>query len=163
MSRIKTYEDLEAEEKRLQALLYSHKESVKDSFASFKTSLTPWRLAMSTVGKIFHTDSTANPLMKFGLDIGVDVLVRRILLAKSGWFTKIIVPFIIKNYSTHVVKQNKVAGIINKIKSFFTDAKKDVKEKAHDIKEDIKDTAADIKDSIKDTTADAQQSISNMI
>ncbi len=158
MSRIKTYEDLEAEEKRLQALLYSHKESVKDSFVSFKSNLRPWKLAMGTVSKIFHRDNTSSPLMKFGLDMGVDVLIRRFLLAKSGWFTKIIVPFIIKNYSSHLIKQRKTAGIINKIKSFFTDAKKDVKQQSRDIKEDIKDAAEDIKDSIKDTSADVRES-----
>ena len=148
MSKIRTYEDLEAEEKRLQALLYSHKESVKDSFASFKENLKPWKLAMGTVSRIFHRDPSASPFMKFGLDMGVDVLVRRFLLAKSGWFTKIIVPFIIKNYSTHIIKQRKTFGIIKKVKSFFTEAKKDAKETARNVAEDFKDTAQDIKDKV---------------
>lgn len=148
MSKIRTYEDLEAEEKRLQALLYSHKESVKDSFAAVKENLKPWKLAMGTVSKIFHRDNSSSPFMKIGLDVGVDVLVRRFLLARSGWFTKIIVPFIIKNYSTHIIKQRKTMGILNKIKSYFTQTKKDVKETAHDVKEDIEDAAEDLKDKV---------------
>jgi hypothetical protein len=106
MSRIKTYEDLEAEEKRLQALLYSHRESLKDSAVSFKASLNPFKMAIGTVGKLFHRDKSASPLASFGLYMGVDVLVRRFLLAKSGWFTKIIASYKAKK-GRRRYKQNK--------------------------------------------------------
>lgn len=118
MSRIKTYEDLEAEEKRLEALLYSHKENIKDSFVALKQSLNPFRQAVDTAKRLFSRDKS-NPLMKFGVDLGVDVLVRRLLLAKAGWFTKIIVPFFVKNYSTHIVTQYKKSKLLQRIVGFF--------------------------------------------
>ena len=120
MSKIRTYEDLEAEEKRLQALLYSHKESVKDSYASFKTSLNPFKKAGDTVSKMFYRQGGTTPLMRFGLDMSVDLLIRRFLLARAGWFTKILIPFIVKNYSTHFVKQTKVSQFFRKVQGYFS-------------------------------------------
>jgi hypothetical protein len=144
MSRIKTYEDLEAEEKRLEALLYSHKENIKDSFQAVKKGLNPFRQAADTARKLFSRDKS-NPIMKFGLDLGVDVLVRRLLLAKAGWFTKIIVPFFIKNYSTHFVAQYKKSKFLQKIWSYF-------KQDAKDVKDVTKGGMQDRKEETKDTT-----------
>ena len=144
MSRIKTYEDLEAEERRLQALLYSHKENIKDSFDAVKRGLNPFRQAADTARRLFTRDKS-NPMMKFGLDLGVDVLVRRFLLAKAGWFTKIVVPFFIKNYSTHFVTQYKKSKLLQKIWGYFKHEGKDVKEHVGDIKEDVKDAAEEAK------------------
>jgi len=134
MSRIKTYEDLEAEEKRLQALLYSHKENIKDSFDAVKRGLNPFRQAANTARRLFTRDKS-NPMMKFGLDLGVDVLIRRFLLAKAGWFTKIVVPFFIKNYSTHFVTQYKKSKLLQKIWGYFKHTEKDVKDDEWDIKD----------------------------
>jgi hypothetical protein len=127
MSSIKTYEDLEAEEKRLNALLYSHKENIKDSFTTVKHGLNPFRQAVGTAKRLFSRDKT-NPMMKFGLDLGVDVLIRRFLLAKAGWFTKIVVPFFVKNYSTHFVNQYKKSKILQKVWGFFRQKKGDIKD-----------------------------------
>lgn len=125
MSNIRTYEDLEAEEKRLQALLYTHKKSMGDSYTALKQGLNPFKRAADSVSKMFHRDGTTSPLMRFGLDMSVDVLVRRLLLAKAGWFTKIVIPFIIRNYSTHVIKNRKVIMVLKKIQGYFKDGKKD--------------------------------------
>ena len=118
MSSIRTYEDLEAEEKRLQALLYSHKANIKDSFSAVKDGLNPFKQAMDTAKKLFSRDKT-NPVMKFGVDLGVDVLIRRLLLAKAGWFTKIVVPFFVRNYSSYFLNEYKRSKVIQKIVSFF--------------------------------------------
>jgi len=125
MSSIRTYEDLEAEEKRLQLLLHAHKKAMGDSYASLKQSLNPFKRAADSVSKMFHRDGTTSPLMRLGLDMSVDVLIRRFLLARAGWFTKIVIPFIIRNYSTHVVKNRKVIMFFKKVQSYFKDGKKD--------------------------------------
>ena len=127
MSSIKTYEDLEAEEKRLQAVLYSQKENIRDSFAAVKESLNPFKQAVHTVKKLFSRDKS-NPLAKFGVDFGVDVLIRRLLLAKAGWFTKIVVPFFVRNYSTHFVNEHKRSKILQKIRDFFRKRNEDTEQ-----------------------------------
>jgi len=118
MSSIRTYEDLEAEEKRLQALLYSHKANIEDSFSAVKDSLNPFKQAIDTVKKLLSRDKT-NPMMKFGVDFGVDLLIRKLLLSKAGWFTKIVVPFVVRNYSSNVLTQYKRLKIVQKIVGFF--------------------------------------------
>lgn len=118
MSNISTYEELEAEEKRLQALLYSHKENIRDSFAAVKEGLNPFKQAVHTIKKLFSRDKS-NPLMRFGVDFGVDVFIRRLLLAKAGWFTKIVIPFFVRNYSSYFVNESKRSKIVQKIRNFF--------------------------------------------
>lgn len=125
MSSIKTYEDLEAEEKRLYALLYSHKANIKDSFSAVKDSLNPVKQAVDTAKKFFSRDKT-NPMMRFGVDLGVDVLIRRFLLANAGWFTKVIVPFFVRNYSSHVVNTLKNSKLAQKVVGFFKSDKEDI-------------------------------------
>ena len=123
MSSIRTYEDLEAEEKRLQALLYSHRENIKDSFAAVKEGLNPFKQVINTFKRLFSRDKS-NPMMKVGVDFGVDVLVRRFLLAKAGWFTKIVVPFFVRNYSSYFINDYKKSKILQKVGDFFKHFKK---------------------------------------
>ena len=126
MSSIRTYEDLEAEEKRLQAILYSHKANIKDSFSAVKEGLNPFRQAIDTAKKLLSRDKT-NPMMKFGVDIGLDLLIRRLLLSKAGWFTKIVVPFVVRNYSSYFLNEYKRLKVIQKIVGFFKSKKEGVK------------------------------------
>ncbi len=126
MSSIRTYEDLEAEEKRLHALLYSHKANIKDSFSAVKTGLNPFKQAADTAKRLFSRDKS-NPMMKFGVDLGVDVLIRRLLLARAGWFTKVIVPFFVRNYSSHFVNEFKKSEIVQKIVGFFKSDRDEMK------------------------------------
>jgi hypothetical protein len=136
MSSIRTYEDLEAEEKRLHALLYSHKENIKDSFAEVKQGLNPFKQAANTARKLFSRDKS-NPMMLFGVGLGVDVLLRRFLLAKSGWFTKIAVPFVVKNYSTHFIKEYRKNKLFQKIAGIFRHSKHAMNEAAEEVKESV--------------------------
>ncbi len=160
MSSIKTYEDLEAEEKRLQALLYSHKESMIDSFAATKASLNPFKSAIDTAKSLFTRGKT-NPLMEFGVDFGVDVFFRRFILAKAGWFTKIVLPFIIKNYSTYIIKGRHKYKIFNKIFNSFNVLKTDAKENTGNIKEGINNPIDNFRYDMTGNSKDVQQSSPN--
>ena len=57
--------------------------------------------------------------MNFGIEFGIDLLIRKLLLARAGWFTKIVVPFLVKNYSSHIIGTEKRAAILQKIKNMF--------------------------------------------
>ena len=148
MSSIKTYEDLEAEEKRLNALLYSHKESMKENLVGIKKGLKPVAMAASTVGMAFVA-SKANPLLKLGLNFGFDVLLGKFLLKKAGWLTKIAVPFFMKNFSSHLLHERSKAKIFKRVKSFFSKSGQDaasfmgtVKDKVSDITQEVKQSVA---------------------
>ncbi len=99
---IKTYADLCKERKRLQHLLAIQKQRVSDDWSALKDKLSPVRNVMGAVGKMASPDNS-NPLVNIGLKVASDVLLKNFVLAKAGWFTKIAVPFVVKNYSSHAL------------------------------------------------------------
>src|SRR3712207_6130288 len=104
MSKIRTYEDLLQEEQRLLSQLRSTEVLLRDDIAGVKESLKPVGKVFKTVQKFTNRDRTS-ALANFGIDFSVDLLVRRFLLARAGWFTKILVPYLIKNYGSHIISE----------------------------------------------------------
>lgn len=115
--KIQTYDDLLEERKRLEELLIIQKQQISSNWAEVKESFTPVNNVMAFLGKLTHRDKS-NPLVNVGIDIGGDILLRRILLAKAGWFTKILVPYVLKNYSSNVFA-GKGKSLIHKLKHWL--------------------------------------------
>ncbi len=116
--RIKTYEDLEQEKMRLMTVLKSQEELIKIDVAGVKEGLKPFGKAADMVKKMATRDNTA-PVMNFGLEMGIDLLVRKLILARAGWFAKIVVPFLVKNYSSHIIGEEKREALMKKVKNFL--------------------------------------------
>jgi len=118
MSRIKNYADLEAEKLRLMALLRNHEEAIKADVVNVKEGLKPVGNVMSMVNKMATRDNRV-PVMNFGVEMGIDILVRRVLLGRAGWFAKIFVPYLIKNYTSHFIGEEKKEMLLNKVRNFL--------------------------------------------
>ena len=101
MSRIKTYNDLLQEEQRLQLVLKSQELLIRQDLAGMKENLEPVKKVYDQVHKVFTRDNRV-PVFNIGLELGIDVLLRRFLLAKAGWFAKTLVPYLVKNYTSHI-------------------------------------------------------------
>jgi len=106
MSRIKTYADLEAEKLRLTALLRNHEEAIKADVANVREGLQPVNNALKVINKMATRDNRV-PVMNFGLEMGIDLFIRRVLLSRAGWFAKIVVPYVVKNYTSHFLGDEK--------------------------------------------------------
>jgi hypothetical protein len=115
--RIYTYDDLQEEKKRLQTLLEAQKELIRHDLAAIRHEFQPAINAASTVSKMFTRDGS-NPLLNLGIDKTIDIVVKNLLLAKAGWIGKLVIPFIIKNYSSHALGEN-MDGIKKKLFSLF--------------------------------------------
>ncbi len=115
---IKTYKDLVQEEQRLLAQLKAQEKLIKEDLTGIKEGLKPFGNAMRIVNKLVTRDHTG-PLMNFGLDFSIDLLIRKLLLARAGWITKIVIPFIVKNYSSHIISEDKRAKLVKKIQDIF--------------------------------------------
>lgn len=102
------------EKARLKQLLSAQKELVRQDFAGIKQELAPVRTAISTVSKFATRDNRAL-LMTTAADSLIDLVIRRMVLAKAGWLAKWAVPFFMKNFSSHVIADNK-----EKIKSLLS-------------------------------------------
>ncbi len=116
--KINSYEDLEKERQRLMQKLRSHEELIKVDMAGVREGLKPFGKAMETVNKMATRDNTA-PIFNFGMEMGIDLFVRKFLLARAGWLTKIVIPFLVKNYSSHFIGEEKREALMKKVKGFF--------------------------------------------
>lgn len=106
ITKINTYEDLVQEKQRLQSLLQVQKQIIREDIEDIKEELQPIKVAMSAVGKITSRDP-GNWAMNFAGNKLIDLVVKKLILRKAGWLTKIAVPFFLKNVSSHVIAENK--------------------------------------------------------
>lgn len=118
MSRIRTYEDLLQEEQRLKQQLKEQEIIIRQDIVNMKENFEPAKKVYDTVHKIFTRDNRV-PFFNFGLEVGIDILVRRLILAKAGWFAKTLVPYLIKNYSSHIIGEEKRKALVKKIQEII--------------------------------------------
>lgn len=118
MSKIRTYKDLLEEEQRLQQLLKSQEILIREDLVNMKENLEPIKKVYDQVHKVFTRDNRV-PVFNIGLELGIDVLLRRFLLARAGWFAKTFVPYIVKNYTSHIISEEKRKLVIKKIEELF--------------------------------------------
>ena len=123
---IRTYEELLEEKARLKLLLTAQKELVRQDIKQIKMELAPVRSAISMVGKL-TTKENKYDIFTIAADTIIDLVVRRMVLAKAGFLTKLAVPFFMKNFSSHVIADNK-DKIISKLSSWFGKKKVNGKE-----------------------------------
>lgn len=105
MSKIRTYQDLLEEKKHLEDELGNKRELIRKDVADLKEEWRPITDLLSSLGKI-TTKGKTNPLLAIGIDIIGEVLAKNILLTRSGWITRLVVPFLAKNFSTHILNKD---------------------------------------------------------
>lgn len=114
MIKINTYSQLQSERHRLKLLLETHKIIIKEDAAMLRATIKPATDALNVIGKFTSRDRN-NPLLNLGVDFGVDLIVRKLILGRAGWISKLIVPFIVKNFSSNIFSENKKFGFLNKL------------------------------------------------
>lgn len=118
---ITNYAELLEEKQRLKLLLQAQKELVRQDIREIKEELAPIKSAIDTAGK-FLTKDKSNMLLTTAVDTIIDLVVKGMLLSKSGWITKLAVPFVMKNFSSHVIADNK-DSILSKLFSWISGKK----------------------------------------
>lgn len=118
MSKIRTYEDLLQEEQRLQQSLKGQELLIRQDIVSMKDNIEPVKRIYDTIQKIFTRDNRV-PFFNLGLEMGIDLLLRKFILARAGWFTKIMIPYLVKNYSSHIIGEEKRKALMKKIRDMF--------------------------------------------
>jgi hypothetical protein len=101
-SRINNYDDLIRERKTLEVDLARYRSEID-------TEVQLIRQKVDKVTNVFNffnrpQDSTQNnKLLEAGTNLGIELFVRQRLLAKSGWFTKLTLPFLLKKISSKAI------------------------------------------------------------
>jgi len=106
MTKINTYQDLLRHEEQLEELLKAQKELLVEDFHQLKEEMKPAQAALSFISKI-TTREKGNFFIGQGMNKLIDLVVKKLVLAKAGWLTRLTVPFFIKNYSSHIIASHK--------------------------------------------------------
>ena len=114
---IKSMADWKRERRRLKAEIAEHELLMREDVAAFKESLRPLNAASSLVSK-FVTSGDQQSMLNHWLKTGVTFALRNVVLAKAGWFTKLVVPLIASNYANHKIDENK-ANIVGTVRNWL--------------------------------------------
>ena len=115
--KIMSYEDLEREEQLLEELLRTQKQLIQLDIQVLRDQMKPATMALQFFNKITTVDKS-NLLLNEGANKVIDLVLNKFLLAKSGWITRFLVPMFMKNYSSHLIGDNK-GNIVEKVFSLF--------------------------------------------
>jgi hypothetical protein len=115
--KIRSYEDLEKEEQLLEELLHNQKQLVQLDVQVLKEQLKPAHMALQFFNKITTVDKS-NLLINEGTNKVIDLVFNKFILARSGWITRFLVPIFLKNYSSHLIADNKT-NLVKKVFSLF--------------------------------------------
>lgn len=115
--RISTYDELLEEKARLEKLFKEQKAIIREDFDKIGAEFEPVKSAIQFAGK-FVTRDGGNFFLNASANGLINILVKRLLLSRTGWFTRLVVPFLLKNYSSHFISENK-DNILRKIMSWI--------------------------------------------
>ena len=104
--QIKTYEDLLNEKQRLKVLVRVQKQVIQYDIQEIKEKLIPVTNTLEVIKK-FVTKDTTNLLLTIGSDLAINTIVKQFILSRAGWLTRTIIPYFLKNYSSHFVAEQK--------------------------------------------------------
>jgi hypothetical protein len=117
--KIKTYEDLIQEEQSLTVQMHSYRDLIKEDIAGIKQGLNPIKRGAKVVKGLFSRDDNG-PLLNFGLNFGMDVVLRRILLGRASWIAKVVVPYVVKNYASHLITEDQRKAVGKNVSKFLS-------------------------------------------
>lgn len=101
MNKITNYDDLLTEKLRLENKILGEKQNIRDSITALKEKIAPF-LALLPILSFFKKDKSGG-LLKTTVSLGIDWLVGHKLLSKSSWFTKLLVPRVLKQAASSII------------------------------------------------------------
>ncbi len=114
---IRNHNDLLAEKARLKSLLLVQKNQVRRSWEGIEEELEPATKFLGSLS-LFSSKRSDNPLLKLGLDLGIDMVMRRTLFRQAGILTRLGAPILVRNLVSNLFDK-KGAGLLAGIKSIF--------------------------------------------
>lgn len=116
INQITNYKELLQEKARLKLLLAEQELQIKEDWQLIKEDLKPVALISATIRKLFTRKATMGAT-QLGVNLIADTFIKKVLLARTGWLTRFLVPFLIKNYASNLVGEPE--KLLNKIKKWF--------------------------------------------
>lgn len=102
MNKINNYEDLVRERQNAEARIVTQKMIILENIEEVKEQLKPF-LYLLPLLNIFKKEEKGSSLLKGAAAVGIDLLVGQNLLAKSNWLTRLVVPMLLKAFSSKAI------------------------------------------------------------
>ena len=103
---IQTYKELIEQKQKLEVLLHAQKELIRADVEELKVEVRPLSGVAAQVKK-FTTRDKASFVLAITSDAIATMLVKKIIVARSGWLGKLVLPHLIRNYSSNFLKEQK--------------------------------------------------------
>lgn len=103
--KIDNLNDLKSERKRLKLKLKQQEELVKSDLQWIKKELTPINAASKVLSKFLISKDKG--IINHGLGIGVESLLKNFILKNSSWVTRLVIPFLAKNFTGNLMIEKK--------------------------------------------------------
>lgn len=94
------------EQTRLEELLHAQKELVVYDFKLLKDEFKPTTNAVNTLAKVV-TPERGNAFLNVASNGIIDFVLKKVILGRAGWAARLIVPALVKNYTSHFIAENK--------------------------------------------------------
>lgn len=104
------------EEERLNVLFKVQKQQIQDDVQAIKHELEPVTNFANTAKKFFVRKGSQGVAF-LSIKLLVDGFVKNFILSKAGWFTRLAVPFFLKNYASHFAQDP--GKLVDKLKHLF--------------------------------------------
>lgn len=138
---IKTYEDLEREEKRLTVHLAALKLTLKEDIGGvkegIKDKLNPIKKVKEKARSFFTRADKNSPTLNFAINFVLDYILRLFIPNRTSVWTKTVIPFVTKNYVSHLITEEQRAAIAK----FWNDTAMKVEKMMQKSKEDKEEMA----------------------
>jgi hypothetical protein len=110
-TKLESLDDVRAERARLKNQLALSQVKMRKDITAIKTEINPARQAVGALRDLLTTPKKG--LLSVGVGIGVDILLKRGLLARAGWLPRLVVPFIARNVATNLIYKNRTSFLEN--------------------------------------------------
>lgn len=110
-TKLETLDDVRAERVRLKNQLELSRVKMHNNVTAIKTEINPARQAVGALSDLLTTPKKG--LLNAGVGIGIDIILRRGLLARAGWLPRLVVPFIARNVATNLIQKNRTSLLEN--------------------------------------------------
>lgn len=101
---ITTHEQLMQEKARLKARLRQRKTAMRQSVNEIKQELNPLSQIAKTTKDIWNADAS-NPLIAMGVTKLTDLVIRKGILRKAGWLSRLVAPILVQKVATYLISE----------------------------------------------------------
>lgn len=121
MRRIDTLQQLKEEKRKLRLKSYALEGKIKGDWSNVKESLAPVNMIMKSFNQ--SVSGVKPNLLNETMNAGIDLFLRRMLLRNRGLLVKLIVPYLVKNFTGNYIKNHRtdiLSWFRAKISSMFS-------------------------------------------